>query len=453
MTPQIISPENESERSTEFNSSKNVLRSGGPITKVAVLELSTRACKLLVADIKILTKGFNWQAFKNDSHLTNTGHLIDSNGNLPWQLFKKNVLPTIKRLVKKARSEQVDVLYCVATAAIRSAQNRDEILKKLKKSIDLNVQILDQEQESEATIQAFRWGTDTLPIVRTILMDQGGGSTELSAFSEHLQRIKFESPTHFAMGTTSSIEYLFRCYAETDDLKWCLLKATQHMEQFVNRATYPFQQADEPFQRLIGLGSALTDATQKKSNQFQHNTRIDRIDLLMRQEEAMASLLKKFNTVAELKAHMNTQAHTCSDVQRQLVSYFGLGMVVNVLDRLNLHEVTVYGIGLRYGVCHQQITNLYPQLTSQPEGHLKALSTQLDGLQEGSWITGTISNIDPRYGVFVRLNKTHTGLVHIKILRRKKLSISSFRRKDSLRVYVKRITRHPKPKFYLLLSD
>ena len=33
-------------------------------------------------------------------------------------------------------------------------------------------------------------------------------------------------------------------------------------------------------------------------------------------------------------------------------------MVVNVLDRLNLHEVTVYGIGLRYGVCHQHITDL-----------------------------------------------------------------------------------------------
>ena len=173
---------------------------------------------------------------------------------------------------EKSAPEQVNVLYCIATAAIRSAQNRDEILKN-KESIDLNVQILDQEQESEATIQAFKWGTDTLPIARTILMDQGGGSTELSAFSEHLQRITFESPTHFAMGTTSSIEHLFRCYAETDDLKWCLLKATHHMEQFVNRATYPFQQTADPFQRLIGLGSALTDATQK-SNQLQHNTRM-----------------------------------------------------------------------------------------------------------------------------------------------------------------------------------
>ena len=41
----------------------------------------------------------------------------------------------------------------------------------------------------------------------------------------------------------------------------------------------------------------------------------------MRQEEALASLLKKFNTVAELKAHMNTQTDTCSDAQRHLVSY------------------------------------------------------------------------------------------------------------------------------------
>ena len=435
------------------DASMNLLIPDRPITKVAVLELSTRACKLLVADIKRLENGFSWDAFKNESHLTNTGHLIDSNGHLPWKTFKTNVLPSIKKLLKRARHENVNVLYCVATAAIRSAVNQHDILFKLKKSIDLNVQVLDQDQESAATVRAFKWGTENIPIQRTILMDQGGGSTELSAFCKDLNRLSFDEPTQIPMGTTSAIQRLFHSHLETDDLKSCLIKTSQNMEQFINRATYPLQQTPQPFERLVALGSALTDATQKKSNQFQHNTKIDRIGLLLKQEEALSALTQQFQNLDSLKAHLQHDLHTSSETQRLLVTYFGLGMVVNVLDRLNLHEVTVYGIGLRYGICHQHIITQLRSYSGQSEDQKNVFATQIDGLHEGSWIVGTISNIDPRYGIFVRLNEKYTGLVHIKVLRQKRLSLSSFRRKESLRVYLKRIQHTPKPRFHLVLPD
>ena len=431
---------------------KNILFPASPVTKIGVLELSTRACKLLVANIKDLIDGFNWKAFKNESELTNTGHLLDSTGHLSWTLFKRNVLPSIKRLVKKARSENVQTLYCVATAALRSAQNRQEIVAKIKRHTGINVQVLDQDQESNATICAFKWGADREKLKRTILLDQGGGSTELSAFSQSLDILSFNQSTNIPIGTTSSIHILCREHSDSDDLKTCLLRTSLITERLINRATYPLQNTD-PFQSLIGLGSALTDATQKKSNQHQHNTRLDRMTLLIRQDKALSALTQRFKTLGELKNHFESHAHHFDEVQRLLVSFLGLGMVINVLDRLNLFEVTVYGIGLRYGICHQYIYKLYPDLTQRPAHYQQYLSNQLDGLSEGTWILGTISNIDPRFGIFVKLNDKHTGLIHLKVLRKHRASLSNFRRKEQLRVYLKKIQRSPKPKFFLQLSD
>ena len=51
-----------------------------------VLELSTRACKLVIANLEKLTGGL-WSAFENDAN--DTGHLLDQNNYLHWDLFEE----------------------------------------------------------------------------------------------------------------------------------------------------------------------------------------------------------------------------------------------------------------------------------------------------------------------------------------------------------------------------
>ena len=81
--------------------------------------------------------------------------------------------------------EEVDVFHCVATAALRGAKNREEIIDKLKTILDLNVQVLDRDQEAEATFAAYRWYPPYDLTDNTVLLDQGGGSTEISVFTKN----------------------------------------------------------------------------------------------------------------------------------------------------------------------------------------------------------------------------------------------------------------------------
>ena len=93
----------------------------------------------------------------------------------------------------------------------------------------------------------------------------------------------------------------------------------------------------------------------------------------------------------------------------------------------------------------------YPKLEegelrkNQPQKHIK-----VDGLEEKTYVEGTISNIDGRFGIFVRLNAKHTGLVHIKQLRQKKMTIQNFRKGDVVNVYISGIKKKKKQfHFYL----
>lgn len=440
-----------SEQERGLGSPQNILIPDEPLLKIAVLELSTRACKLLIANVKDLIYGFSWSAFANESYLTNTGHFLDRKNHLSWETFEQHVLPAIKKLLRKARLEHVNILYCVATAALRSAHNKQEILSKIKAQINLNIQILDRHEEANATISAFQWGSSNPPIAHSILLDQGGGSTELSAFSQSHEQIVFKKSTYLPIGTTSSINILFQHDFNTNDLASCLLQTKTMIESQINELTHPLKQLE--FQHgLIGVGSALTEATQKKGNRIQHNTRLNEDTLILRQEASYAFLLHRFQTLDALKAFFQTKPSSFPKVQKHLVSFFGLGMILKIMNHLDIAELTVNGLGLRYGICHQHINAIYPDLLLRPQHYTKHLSTQLDGLIEGSWLTGTISNISPKYGLFVQLNDLHTGLLHLKELEKENIPLNSFQTGDTLRVYLKKIHTGIKPKFFLQFS-
>ena len=175
---------------------KNILNQSNLVGKIGVLEISTRACKLVVADVQQLTKGFYWKAFYNDATLTNTGHLLNENNELDWSDFRTKVLPSIKMLVKKAKSLQVHHLCCVATAALRSAVNRDEIIEKVKSTCNVIIQILTQEEEAKATMAGFQWKTHESFYGNAVLMEQLQ-SSNMSSSTTH--------KTHFTTCSEPSI--------------------------------------------------------------------------------------------------------------------------------------------------------------------------------------------------------------------------------------------------------
>ena len=76
------------------------------------------------------------------------------------------------------------------------------------------------------------------------------------------------------------------------------------------------------------------------------------------------------------------------------MSYLGLGCE----ERLVIDQITVNGVGLRYGICYQYLKETYPDFNQRADHYkdlFQANRTRVGDLVEGTIVHGTVSNINP----------------------------------------------------------
>ena len=444
------------EKKRGIGTPQNIFREAREPAKIAVLELSTRACKLVIADLSKLRQGFRWDAFTNFAKITNIGQLLNEDDIIPWEPFQQQVLPEIQKKVEIAKQEKVDCLYCVATAALRKARNREQLLQNIQKELRLNVRILSGEEEARATLNAYFWkerlGQESFG-GNIALIDQGGGSTELTGFSEDFQILDVDSSTNISIGTMTAMNTFFERYDAQTSLFSCLRKSAQQHREQINRATEPLQQYR--FSHLIGVGSAITRATNKRGNRNQHGILLEKRKLNVQRHYLRDKLAYSFPTVGALTQFLETDVGTPTyqKVQEDLIWYFGLGMYLQVMDTLGLSKVTVNGVGLRYGICYQYIKERVPALDlGWTRSKVQEQRLDVDGLTEGKILQGEISGVHDRLGVFVQLTPDHSGLLHARYLRKNGVSMKRFYRGANIKVLITQIRfRNEKFQFSLAL--
>ena len=107
---------------------------------------------------------------------------------------------------------------------------------------------------------------------------------------------------------------------------------------------------------------------------------------------------------------MNSKGY--KHLRERLVKYFGIKMLLYIMECLDCPSLTVNGMGLRYGVCHQMIEEYYPNLKSGAyKSRLESKSRTVNGITEYTYVDGVISNIT-NFGIFVRLPNNESGLLH-----------------------------------------
>lgn len=93
-----------------------------------------------------------------------------------------SLLVTLKSYKDVAEKYKIEELYPVATAAIRQSVNVDEIIKRIKDEIDLDVRVISGKEEAYFGYHAV---VHTLSNRDGVTIDIGGGSTELTFFEEN----------------------------------------------------------------------------------------------------------------------------------------------------------------------------------------------------------------------------------------------------------------------------
>lgn len=105
-------------------------------------------------------------SYRKDNKLTSKGITV--------------LLDTLKELITYSNKLNVEKNYFYATASLRNIDNREEVLNVVKEKLNVDITILTGEEEARHSFNAINW--IDIPKDEGLLVDIGGGSSEVSIF-------------------------------------------------------------------------------------------------------------------------------------------------------------------------------------------------------------------------------------------------------------------------------
>lgn len=144
----------------------------GGAKKVAVVDVGTNSTRLLVADVD----GGRVAEVARQSRVTRLGRGVDLSGQLAGEAIEA-VCEAIGDYVAIYEEAGAETVKAIATSAVRDASNGDAFVAELRERFAISAQVLDGEEEARLTYLGAT--SERPPKVPTLVVDIGGGSTEL----------------------------------------------------------------------------------------------------------------------------------------------------------------------------------------------------------------------------------------------------------------------------------
>jgi exopolyphosphatase/guanosine-5'-triphosphate,3'-diphosphate pyrophosphatase len=140
--------------------------------RVAVIDIGTNSTRLLVADV---AEGHVSEVERRSS-VTRLGRGVDLAGQLSSEAIEAacDAIADYTAICGEAGAERLDA---IATSAVRDASNGDAFIAELRERFALSARVLDGEEEARLTYLGAT--SERLPGEPTLVIDIGGGSTEL----------------------------------------------------------------------------------------------------------------------------------------------------------------------------------------------------------------------------------------------------------------------------------
>ena len=141
--------------------------------KAAIIDLGSNSIRMDIADINENNGDYSYAERKRILARLSEG--MDIDGCLRPEAVERTIdaLREFKKIIDRHGVRDV---IAVATAAVRGAGNRDEFLRKVYDETGINIRVIKGEQEAEYD---FLGVTSTLDIDDCVIVDTGGGSTEI----------------------------------------------------------------------------------------------------------------------------------------------------------------------------------------------------------------------------------------------------------------------------------
>jgi exopolyphosphatase/guanosine-5'-triphosphate,3'-diphosphate pyrophosphatase len=142
------------------------------VTRVAAVDLGTNSTRLLVADVE----GERLEELARELTITRLGEGVDERRRLlPVPIARvRNCLAEYRRTVEELGASRT---LAIATSAVRDAENGEAFLGEIEWSYGFVTRLLDGGEEAALMYRGVAAGRP--PLDGTLIVDIGGGSTEL----------------------------------------------------------------------------------------------------------------------------------------------------------------------------------------------------------------------------------------------------------------------------------
>jgi exopolyphosphatase/guanosine-5'-triphosphate,3'-diphosphate pyrophosphatase len=139
---------------------------------VAVIDIGSNSTRLLIADV---VEGRVTEV-ERQSRVTRLGRGVDLSGQLSAEAIEA-ACAAIADYIAICREAGVENIDAIATSAVRDASNGSAFAAELRERFALSARVLDGEEEARLTYLGAT--CENSPSVPTLVVDIGGGSTEL----------------------------------------------------------------------------------------------------------------------------------------------------------------------------------------------------------------------------------------------------------------------------------
>ncbi len=304
--------------------------------KRASIDLGTNTCLLLIQE----TTPSGAVILHDESNVVRLGQGVAETGQLNSDAMSRasECLQKYVATIKSHGLSPNDVL-AVGTAQARDAKNANAFFESVKKTTGIEFRVLTGDEEAKATFLGA-----ALPNIspdRMVVMDIGGGSTELVAIPSGSPSIFGES---LNMGAVKLTERFLKSDPVTDEEFWaCEAAIDRELEKMLPwRETLLKKMNQEPSLVTVA-GTAVTLAMVQEGMAHYDRTQIDGIRLTQGDAHRLVEEFK-WRTIEERKLMPGMEA------KRADVILAGALIFWRAMEVLSFKEAFVSTRGLRYGV-------------------------------------------------------------------------------------------------------
>ncbi|HDH04101.1 MAG TPA: Ppx/GppA family phosphatase [Nitrospirae bacterium] len=303
--------------------------------------MGTNTFRLLIAEVQpdSFQNSYSIKEFCSKRIMTRLGEGIHDNGFIKREAIDKSIT-ALKEFNDIISRYHVYKTSAVATSALREAENSGEFLGKAREIISFEIEVISGEEE--AKLSAAGMLIDMAPPETALMVDIGGGSTEL-IFNARRKPLLIHS---FNLGVVYLAgKYMINDPPLSEDLK--------HMEeeilQKINSTVKPFKKLFTRDTVFIGTAGTITALAAMSQNltKFDHN-KIHNFKL------TIDNVKNIFSEISRLSSSERA-GHIPFEPARLDIIVPGTLILFKLMEVFGFKEIRVSNYGLREGI----LINLY----------------------------------------------------------------------------------------------